>query len=163
MAQLMVALVAIHGLGKREITRLLLADLDPARGTLVVHRPSRRHTVYLDELTQRLVVAWLRERHRRWPTTANPHLLISQQTADMDTRQPVSSMVVNDVFRRLGVLPSTLRQDRILDEARHTADPVHLMRVFGIAAETAVHYTSTPTIPNGGPPSRVSAVPGREA
>lgn len=36
--------------------------------------------------------------------------------------------------------PSTLRRDRILDEARHTADPVHLMRVFGIAAKTAVHY-----------------------
>jgi hypothetical protein len=118
----------------------LLADLDRARGTLVVHRPSRRHTVYLDELTHRLTAAWLRERHHRWPTTTNPHLLISQQTAEMDTRQPISAMVVNDIFRRVGVLPSALRQDRILDEARHTADPVHLMRVFGVAAETAVGY-----------------------
>ncbi|MFN2505803.1 MAG: toll/interleukin-1 receptor domain-containing protein [Acidimicrobiales bacterium] len=31
----------------------------------------------------------------------------------------------------------------ILDEARHTADPVHLMRVFGIADRTAMHYVST--------------------
>jgi site-specific recombinase XerD len=140
LAQLVVAFVAIHGLGNREVTRLLLADLDRARGTLVVHRPSRRHTVYLDELTHRLTAAWLRERHHRWPTTTNPHLLISQQTAEMDTRQPISAMVVNDIFRRVGVLPSALRQDRILDEARHTADPVHLMRVFGVAAETAVGY-----------------------
>ena len=139
-AQLVVALVAIHGLGNRELTHLQLADLDKARGTLVVHRPHRRHTVYLDELTHRLVIAWLRESHRRWPTTANPHLLLSQQTAEMDTRQRISAMVVNDIFRSLGVLPSALRQDRILDEARHTADPVHLMRVFGIAAKTAVHY-----------------------
>jgi hypothetical protein len=35
---------------------------------------------------------------------------------------------------------SKLRQDRILDEARATEDPVHLMRVFGIAAETAMKY-----------------------
>jgi hypothetical protein len=40
----------------------------------------------------------------------------------------------------LGVGPSVLRQDRILDEARHTADPVHLMRVFGISVHTAMDY-----------------------
>jgi hypothetical protein len=39
--------------------------------------------------------------------------------------------------------PSKLRQDRILDEARHTADPVHLMRVFGITASTAMKYVYT--------------------
>jgi hypothetical protein len=49
-------------------------------------------------------------------------------------------MVVNDVFRPLNVTPSALRQDRILDEARHTADPVHLMRVFGISVRTAIDY-----------------------
>jgi hypothetical protein len=115
MAQLVVALVAIHGLGKREITRLLLADLDLAQAKLVVHRAGGRHVVYVDELTHQLATAWLRERHRRWPMTANPHLLVSQQTVDMDTRQSISSMVVNDVFRPLNVTPSALRQDRILD------------------------------------------------
>jgi hypothetical protein len=49
-------------------------------------------------------------------------------------------MVMNEIFRPLGLSPSKLRQDRILDEARHTADPVLLMRVFGIAAETAMKY-----------------------
>jgi hypothetical protein len=140
MGQLTVALVAIHGLGKREVPRLLLTDLDLPGGRLLVRRPLALHTVYLDDLTRALAIAWLRERHRRWPATANPHLLISQQTTAMDTFPPVSSMVMNDIFRPLGLAPSRLRQDRILDEARHTADPVHLMRVFGISGTTAMKY-----------------------
>jgi site-specific recombinase XerC len=140
MAKLVVALVAIHGLGKRETPRLLLADLDLSHEMLTVRRDLGRHTVYLDELTRILATAWLRERHRRWPRTANPHLLVSQQTAAMDTFPPVSSMVMTDIFRPLGLSPSKLRQDRILDEAKHTADPVHLIRVFGISATTAMKY-----------------------
>ncbi|MDH2388430.1 hypothetical protein QCN29_06460 [Streptomyces sp. HNM0663] len=50
---------------------------------------------------------------------------------------------MNDIFRPLGLTLSKLRQDRILDEARQTADPVHLMRVFGIAGETAMKYIDT--------------------
>ncbi len=140
MAKLVAALVAIHGLGKRETPRLLLEDLDLPAGTLAVRRELARHTLYLDELTHTLASAWLRERHRRWPRTANPHLLVSQQTAVMDTLPPISSMVMTGVFRPLGLSPSKLRQDRILDEARHTADPVHLIRVFGISATTAMKY-----------------------
>jgi hypothetical protein len=68
-------------------------------------------------------VTWLRDRHRRWPRTANPYLLVSQQTAADDRLPPVSTMVINDIFRPLGLSPSRLRQDRILDEACHTADP----------------------------------------
>jgi hypothetical protein len=115
MAQLTVALVAIHGLGKLEVPRLLLADLDVPGGRLLVRRPLALHTVYLDDLTRPLAIGWLRERHRRWPVTANPHLLISQQTAAMDTLPPVSSMVMNEIFRPLGLTPSGLRQDRLLD------------------------------------------------
>ena len=139
MAKLVVAFVAIHGLGRNEPPRLLLDDLDLHHGTLLVSRRGpARHTVYLDELTRTLLIAWLRERRRRWPRSANRHLLLSQQTAVTDA--PVSSMVMNQVFRPLGISPSKLRQDRILDEARHTADPVHLMRVFGISAATAMKY-----------------------
>jgi hypothetical protein len=140
MARFAVALIAIHGLGKREAPRLLMADLGLPGGRLLVRRSLALHTVYLDELTRTLAIAWLRERHRRWPATANPHLLISQQTAAMDTLPPISSMVMTDIFRPLGLTPSRLRQDRILDEARHTADPVHLMRVFGISDTTAMKY-----------------------
>jgi integrase len=143
MAQLMVALVAIHALGPRELTRLRLAELDLARGTLTVHRVSGQRLVYLDAFTHRLAAAWLQERRRRWPVSTNPHLLVSRQTAEMNTGQAISTMLISHVFRPLSLTPSALRQDRILDEARQTADPVHLMRVFGITANTAVHYVYT--------------------
>ena len=85
-AKLTVALIAIHGLGKKETTLLLLDDLDLSRGHLVVRRPTGRHTVYLDELSRTLMTSWLRERHRHWPLTGNPHLLVTQQTAAADRR-----------------------------------------------------------------------------
>ncbi|GGX67103.1 hypothetical protein [Streptomyces hiroshimensis] len=55
------------------------------------------------------------------------------------------------------VLPRELSEeerDRILDEARHTADPLHLMHLFAISAHTAVactraahpeHFATDPT------------------
>jgi hypothetical protein len=47
------------------------------------------------------------------------------------------------MFTPLGITPNQLRVDRLLDEAHHTADPVHLMRVFGIGKTTAVRYVRT--------------------
>ena len=44
------------------------------------------------------------------------------------------------VFRRVGISASKLRADRIYDEAIHTADPVVLMKVFGIRVTSAVRY-----------------------
>jgi integrase len=143
MARLVVALVAIHALRKTELTQLRLADLDLARGQLTVHRSVGRHTVYLDELTHGLATAWLGERRRRWPHTSNTCLLVSQQSAVDSTPSPVALPVIDRCFRPLGVSPSQLRADRILDEARHTADPVHLMRVFGLSDTTAMKYLYT--------------------
>ena len=74
-------LIAIHALRNVELIKLRLHDLDLARGRLTVHRGTSRHTVYLDGLTHRLAVAWLRERQRRWPYTSNSYLLVSQQTS----------------------------------------------------------------------------------
>jgi integrase len=72
MARLVVALVAIHGLGPVELTRLRLGDLDLPRRRLTVRRDPWDHTVSLDPRTHTLAAAWLRERRRRWPATANP-------------------------------------------------------------------------------------------
>jgi len=140
MAQLVVALIAIHGLGVAEVTRLHVADLDLTRGRLTVRRDTWPHTVYLDELTHARAVAWLRERRRRWPVTTNPHLLISQVTSADTTDQAVSTTLIKQIFKPLNISPSSVRQDRILHEARETADPVHLMRVFGIVDATAMRY-----------------------
>ena len=143
MARLVVALVAIHALRKTELTQLHLADLDLARGRLTVHRSVGRHIVYLDQLTHAFATAWLGERRRRWPHTSNPYLLVSQQSAVDSTPSPVTVPVIDHCFWPLGVSPSQLRQDRILDEARHSADPVRLMRVFGLSDTTAMKYLYT--------------------
>ncbi|MFD8008457.1 hypothetical protein [Streptomyces mirabilis] len=123
----------------REQPDVLREEAPLSHGRLTVRR-DLRHTVYLDELTHTLAADWLRDRYRRWPLTSNPYLLVSQQTVADDRLPPVSTMVMRDIFRPLGLSLSKLRQDRILDKARQTADPVHLMRIFGIAAETAMKY-----------------------
>jgi hypothetical protein len=142
LAKLAVALVAIHALGPVDLRRLHLADLDRAGGRLTVLRPAAGldRIVILDELTLRLAGAWLRERAQRWPYSTNPHLLVSQQSAVDPRHPPVCRLTVQKLFVPLGITPGQLRADRILDEARHTADPVHLMRLFGIADNTAMKY-----------------------
>ena len=154
MPRLVVALIAIHALGKLETARLLLSDLDLPAGRLVARRPdSRRHTLYLDELTHTLAIEWMRERHRQWPRTASPYLLVTRVTASDSTCPPVAHTVMEAIFEPLGLTPGKLRRDRILDEASQTADPVHLIRVFGISAKTAMTYIQAahperrPTLP----------------
>jgi hypothetical protein len=55
-----------------------------------VHDGTSCHTVYLDELTHTLAVAWLRERQERWPGTTIPYLLVSQQTVVDPSHPPVT-------------------------------------------------------------------------
>ena len=117
-----------------------LTDLDLSAGRLVIRRATARHVVYLDERTHALIAAWLRHRCERWPKSNNPHLLVSRHTA-MDTRQQsIGLTALRAMLEPLGVTPSALRADRILDEARQTADPIHLMRLFGICDSTALKY-----------------------
>jgi hypothetical protein len=140
LAKVTVAMIAIHALGKKETTLLLLEDLDLSRGQLAVRRPTGTHTAYLDDLSRSLMTGWLRERHRCWPLTRNPHLLVTRHTAVDTAGPPIAHTVLDAIFGKLGLTPSQVRQDRILDEARHTADPVHLMRVFGLSAHPAMKY-----------------------
>jgi hypothetical protein len=59
----------------------------------------------------------------------------------MDARQQTIGLeALRTMLEPLGVTPSALRADRILDEARHTADPIHLMLLFGICDSTALKY-----------------------
>ena len=50
-----------------------------------------------------------------------------------------------------GLTPRAVRAARILDEARETEDPVHLVRVFGIPITTAMKYIHTAHPHRGGP------------
>jgi len=94
----------------------------------------------VNQLTSRLATGWLAERRQRWPGCVNPRLLVTKMTA-MDTRHPpVTDGEFRKPFRQRGLTAQQTRQDRIRDEARHTTDPVHLMRLFGITASTAMNY-----------------------
>jgi hypothetical protein len=68
----------------------------------------------------------------------NPHLLLTRQTSG--GIEAMSPQVLTGLLRPLGITVTRLRQDRILDEAKVTADPVHLIRVFGISDSTATRY-----------------------
>jgi hypothetical protein len=150
LAKITVAVIAIHALGKKETALLLLEDLDLSRGQLAVRRPTGTHTVYLDDLSRSLITRWIRERKKCWPLTRNPHLLVTRHTAVDTAGPPIAPTVLDAIFGDLGLTPSQVRQDRILDEARHTADPVHLMRVFGLSAHPAMKYVQA-AHPDRGP------------
>lgn len=139
--QLSFVLTAVHALTNHDQRHLRLDDVNLSWGTLRVRRASKPdHTVYLDELTFRLTRSWMTERHRRWPTTANPYLLVTARTAVDDTHLMVNAEAINKQLRRLGLQIGRLRMDRILDEARHKPDPVHLIRLFSLSALTAMRY-----------------------
>ena len=91
-------------------------------------------------MTYTCIQDWLRHRRQRWQRENNPYLIVSRITAADSTGPPVTSTTIQDSIRPLGISVSRLRADRIYDEARHTADPVHLMRLFGIGADTAMRY-----------------------
>jgi len=71
--------------------------------------------------------------------TTSPHLLLSQMSAADSTLPPISGTVIDTIFKPLALTPSRLRQDRIVDEATHTADRP-LMHVFGLTATPAMRY-----------------------
>ncbi|GAA3821682.1 hypothetical protein [Streptomyces chiangmaiensis] len=103
-----------------------------------------RRYIYMDELTHRVLSDWMRERHERWPRTQNPYLLVSNRSATDYRRPPITEAHLHRLLQRLGGLHATqLRIDRVLDEAHETADPVRIMRLFGLSSTTAMNYVAT--------------------
>ncbi|WP_406303778.1 hypothetical protein OHA61_17275 [Streptomyces sp. NBC_00885] len=141
-ARLVLALVAVHGLPGHEVCHLLTEDLSLSKGRLIVRRGLRRHTVYLEEFTHRLAAEWTAERHRRWPGSTSPYLLVSQQTAMDPDHPPITTTMLKRAVQQVKLSLSELRQDRILHEAKISADPLRLMRLFGISDTTAMRYIS---------------------
>ena len=136
-ARLAVALAAIHAARPKTIRDLHLGDIDLGNRRLVIAARARP----LDDLTANLLLAWLTHRRQRWPGTANPHLIINQQTA-MTTR-PVSETWLTGSCRGLTATLERLRVDRQLEEALTCgADPLHLAAVFGIDDTTAIKYAA---------------------
>jgi hypothetical protein len=98
--------------------------LEPVRGRLRLRRAT----------------AWEVQRHWRWPDSSNPHLFVTRNTAVDDSGPPISAGVVQQLFQRVGLPAGRLRVDRIVDEARHSADPVRLMDLFGLSNLSATRY-----------------------
>jgi hypothetical protein len=89
----------------------------------------------MGDLTCKVVREWLEYRQRRWPHTANPHLLVSKESALH--HGPVSTACLTSLRATL----ERLRIDCQLAEALATGfDPLHLAEVFGISEHTAIRY-----------------------
>ena len=133
-AKLYVALAAVHAARPGQIRALHLDDIDLGNRRITVAGNERP----LDELTHRLLGEWLDLRRQRWPNTANPHLLVSRETAL--GHGPVShAWILN--LRGLPGTVERLRIDRKIEEAMATgADPLHLAALFGISDTTAVRW-----------------------
>lgn len=140
-------LASVHGLRPHAIRHLRLDDVDlsgaqlhlPSTLTSLAPSPARLcqplGPISLDALR-----AWLRERHRRWPLSANPHLLLTEASAA--TTAVMSVYTLRQMFVGSGVTLDRLRRDRFLEEALvHGPDPLHLAAVFGACPATAVEYS----------------------
>jgi hypothetical protein len=137
-AWLLVALAAVHAARTSAVRALRLEDVDLGNRRLTIAGRTRP----LDELTYRVLVAWLEHRRRRWPNTANPHLLVSARTAV--GLGPVSLPWANQILRGLPATLERLRIDRQLEEAlTHRADPLHLAVVFDLDESTAIRYAAS--------------------
>jgi integrase len=137
MARLAVALAAVHAARPNAILTMRVDDVELGGRRLSIAGRVRP----LDDLTRRILTEWLEYRRSRWPTTANPHLIINQRTALDD--QPASKVWLTQALRGHTATLERLRVDRQLDEAlTHGPDPLHLAAVFGLDDKTAIRYAN---------------------
>ncbi|MEU5106720.1 hypothetical protein AB0H07_31390 [Streptomyces sp. NPDC021354] len=137
-ARLALALAASHAARAGAIRALQLDDVDLGNRRLTIAGRTRP----MDDLTHQMLLAWLDYRHRRWPNTANPHLLINQMTA-LETG-PVSGWWIKHELHGQDATLERLRVDRQLEEALvHGPDPLHLAEVFGLDEKTAIRYANS--------------------
>ncbi|MGW2939851.1 hypothetical protein ACWDA7_51305 [Streptomyces sp. NPDC001156] len=137
--RVVLALAAVHAARPGAIRRLQLDDLDIGNRRLTIDGRTRP----LDELTLRAALDWLHHRRRRWPNTANPHLLINKRTA-LETGPVSKNSVATTALHGQTATIERLRIDRQLEEALvHGPDPLHLAAVFGLDEKTAIRYANS--------------------
>lgn len=133
--RLALVLAAVLAARPASIIALQLDDIDLGDRKITLGGQVR----HLDEFAYRVISDYLDYRRSRWPGTANPHVLLSQQTAS-DIR-PVTSYFLSHLFRGHGISLDRMRTDRWLEEALSRGpDPLHLAAVFGISSEAAMRY-----------------------
>ncbi|MFE3775968.1 tyrosine-type recombinase/integrase [Streptomyces sp. NPDC059122] len=136
--RLILALAAVHAARVAQIANLMLDDVDLGNRRLTIAGRVRP----LDDLTRKLLLDWLEHRRRRWPNTANLHLLINNQTATKTSR--ASNHWISAAMRGQDATLERLRVDRQFEEAlTHGPDPLHLAEVFGLDEKTAMRYADS--------------------
>lgn len=65
---------------------------------------------------------------------------VTRNNAVNDAGPPISAGTVQKPFKQLGLPADVLRVDRIYDEARHSADPGRMIKLFGPSNLSATRY-----------------------
>ena len=135
-ARLVLVLAAMHAARPKAIRELLLDDVDLGNHRLTIGSRTRP----LDDLTRQVLAEWLSHRRARWPSTANPHLLINQMSAN-GTGPASTIYFAKTALRGQAATLERLRVDRQLQEAIACGpDPLHLAAMFGLDPKTAIRY-----------------------
>jgi hypothetical protein len=135
-ARLLLVLAAMHAARVKAIRELLLDAVDLGNRRIVIGGRARP----LDELTRQVLLEWLAHRSARWPSTANPHLLVNQHSAN-GTGPVSTSYFAKTALRGKAATLERLRVDRQLQEAlARGPDPLHLATMFGLDPKTAIRY-----------------------
>lgn len=130
------ALVAFHGLRASELRNMQITDLVDGRLQL-----GKRNILLAEPVRVRLN-AWLDYRHKRWPTTANPHVFLNHRNSSRT--MPVGGRWLT---LAIGIPVHVIREDRILDEARATGGDVRrICDLFGLTVAAALRYLPNPDI-----------------
>jgi hypothetical protein len=135
-ARLALVLAAMHAARPKAIRELLPGDVDLGNHRLTIGGRTRP----LDDLTRQVLAEWLSHRRARWPSTANPHLLINQMSAN-GTGPASTIYFAKTALRGQAATLERLRVDRQLQEAITCGpDPLHLAAMFGLDPKTAIRY-----------------------
>jgi hypothetical protein len=126
-ARLVLVLAAMHAARFKAIRQVRLDDVDLGNRQITIGGRARP----LDDLTRQVLLEWLAHRAARWPSTANPHLMVNQHSAN--GTEPVStSYFAKTALKGKAATLERLRVDRHLQEALAVGpDPLHLASVFG--------------------------------
>ncbi|MBM7494052.1 hypothetical protein JOD64_005274 [Micromonospora luteifusca] len=129
------ALIAFHGLRTTQVQLLRLTDIRDR----ILHVDDR--VIPLAEPVQKALAAWLDYRRSRWPRTNNAYLFVTTRTAS--SGMPASRRWIWDATGP-GLSATSIRQDRILDEAQATSGDVRrLADLFGLSIAAGNRYAAT--------------------
>ena len=135
-ARLGLVLAAMHAARAKAIREIRLDDIDLGNQRIVIGGPARP----LDDLTRQVLLEWLAHRSARWPSTANPYLLVNQRSAN-GTGPVSTSYFATAALRGKAATLERLRVGRQLQEAlAFGPDPLHLASMFGLDPKTAIRY-----------------------